>query len=533
MLRKLFSFIFALILLFSCFAASAEALSPVNALSVTETLSPVDSPSELFDVLISESAVLMDGDTGQVLFEKDMHQPLRPASITKVMTALLALEHGNLDDVLTVTQSSLRGIEPTAARISVIPNEELTLEDALYGIAVVSAADASNVVAEYVSGSVNEFISLMNERAKELGALNTNFVNTHGMPDDNHLTTAYDMALISMAAINTPGFNEIFNAHRYVMPPTNVRSTPRTFRNLNRMMTGDFYYEDLISGKTGWTRSSQYTLFAAAERDGRKLVGILIKSPLIDDKYEDMTLMFEYGFDAFERVTFSREELERFSIRDARGRDLVEDVTVHGAFSCLLHRYFTKDDIGVEYIFEDYVSDEDDSEFDDDGEIGDDSEFDDDGEIGLDDGDETDDDSEFDDDRESGHEEQPPEVQVKEVQARIVFTLNASSFWHGVTELGEVTGTARLLDYSEYDEFLQNQELLNVEPEPKLEEPEPEEPALIAGEQANEDADIKENRISEELPEWVSFVRDISLIMVLIVIVLCFVINKKRRVNRR
>ena len=288
MIKKLIIYILVLLILFMSFSISVLSASLL----------------QLDQQLISEAVILIDGDTGQILYEKNMHKVLRPASITKVMTALLALENGELNDTIIMTRNALRPIEPTAAIISLVSGETLSLEDALYAMVVVSAADASNGIAEHISGTVSAFIRLMNKRAKELGALNTNFTNAHGMPDINHVTTAYDMALISMAAINTPGFNEIFSTPIYEMQPTNMRATPRVFKNLNRMITGAYVYDDLIAGKTGWTRSSEYTLFSAAKRDDRTLIGIAIKSPLIDDKYEDMTLLFEYGFNEFKEIEF-------------------------------------------------------------------------------------------------------------------------------------------------------------------------------------------------------------------------------------
>ena len=236
-LKRLFSLIIILLMLVLNTVVPAEAVS-VN---------------DLNRRIISESAILIDADTGQILYGKNIHKVLRPASITKVMTGLLALENGDLNDEIIATRNALR-INPEAASIFLAVGEKVTLEQVMYAMAVVSAGDASNVIAEHIGGTVSNFIKLMNERAYELGALNTNFINAHGMPDPNHRTTAYDMSLIVKAAIDTPGFCEIFSTHRYDMPSTNKRDKPRIFRNLNRMMTGAYKYEGLIAGKTGWTQ---------------------------------------------------------------------------------------------------------------------------------------------------------------------------------------------------------------------------------------------------------------------------------------
>jgi len=300
--------------------------------------------------IYSETAILMDADTGQILYEKDMHKVMRPASITKIMTALVALENADLGDTISVPRSALRGIAPDAAQIFLLTDEEVTLEQIMHAMAIESAADASNVIAEHVSGSVREFVKLMNTRARELGALNTNFVNTHGMPDNQHRSTAYDMALIAMAAVNTPGFNEVFSARRYVMPPNNRQRTSRVFRNQNQMLTGgEFAYRGFLSGKTGWTQISGHTLFSAARRDDRTLVCIVLKSTFQDVKYRDTTRLFNYGFNDFDKVSFSIEELEGYSIRGPDGKEIAKDLTVYREFSRLLPKPLTKDDVDVSY----------------------------------------------------------------------------------------------------------------------------------------------------------------------------------------
>ena len=492
-IKRIICLALAIIFLFSF------TLVPVYAITATQRLS---------ERIISETAVLMCADTGQLLFDKDMHRVMRPASITKVMTALLALEHADLDEPITVTRSALRNIGPTAAIVNLIPGERITLKDALYAIAVVSAADASNVIAEHVSGSVDAFISLMNERAKELGALNTNFTNAHGMPDDRHLTTAYDMALISIAAVNTPGFNEIFSAHRYTMPRTNMRSTPRTFRNLNRMMTGAFVYRDLISGKTGWTISSQYTLFTAAGRGDRTLVGILLRSPLIDDKYKDMTLMLNYGFDEFQKVTFTIEDIEGLFFSNEERRRQVEELTVYEEFSSLIPKTFTKNDVRVLFtIGNNEIANED-----------------------------------------------------NEVSVRIAFMLNAPSYFPDYTRLGTLTAFAVLTEEDENEEITDQltqptengtdpgypddteiTEDPNTSDDSNENNPEASEQDVTnpensgteniqhAGSDPQAENPVNENQFLKEFPLWSDILKDAWMILVLIIILLCFIVVKVRQ----
>jgi len=475
MLKRVFACIIVIIFLFLSAFVSVSAVSVVK----------------LYEELISESFILIDGDTGQILVEKNVHRVLRPASITKVMTALLALENGDLNDIVTVSSDALSGIDPSAASIFLRSGEILTLEQALYAMAVTSAADASNVIAEHISGSVDGFVRQMNARAVELGALSTTFVNTHGMPDRNHLTTAYDMALISMAAVNTPGFNEIFNAHEYTIPPTNQRERPRVLRNLNRMMTGAFVYDGLIAGKTGWTRSSEYTLFAAAERDGRTLIGISIKTPLIDDKYIDMTKMFDYGFDELDSISFSAYELDRLIPVDFEGYEDHAAVTVHDDFTCLIPKAFSKDDIGIEYKIESFYTTGEDTDNED------------------------------------------PDI---ELHIRVVFSLDEPADWFGSFILGEVSATALLIEQViEEDEPFPDDELpdsdapaLPVGP-PESNENKQEEPAPTGSGQADSRIYFDSGYLVDIYRSWGWIIKDAGILIVMVVILVCYMIIRVKR----
>ena len=257
--------------------------------------------------LKSETAVLVDGGTGQVLFEKDMYRRMYPASITKIMTALLALENGKLDDVITMTRDAVFSIGRDTSHIALDTDERLTLEEALYAMALASANDAANGIAELIGGTMDGFASMMNGRAKEAGALGTNFTNAHGLFDENHYTTAYDMARITMAAIKSPVFTKIFSTLIYEMPPTNKQREVRTFRCTNAMLTGKYKYEGVIAAKTGWINQSGNTLVTAARRNGRTLIAVVMQSAGKNDACEDTTALLDYGFslpaEAFEPVT--------------------------------------------------------------------------------------------------------------------------------------------------------------------------------------------------------------------------------------
>jgi D-alanyl-D-alanine carboxypeptidase (penicillin-binding protein 5/6) len=197
--------------------------------------------------IISEAVILMDADSGQVLFEKNMRAKMYPASMTKVMTALLALEKGNLRDIIEMSHEAVESVGRDTSHIALAEGERLTLEQALYAAAIESGNDASNGIAELIGGSMQAFAAQMTARARELGALNTNFTNAHGLPDAAHYTTAYDMALIMSAAIKIREFNNMFSAVLFQMPPTNMQPDARVFNRVNSLIEGP----NIIAEKIG------------------------------------------------------------------------------------------------------------------------------------------------------------------------------------------------------------------------------------------------------------------------------------------
>lgn len=290
-------------------------------------------------VLASQAAVLLDADTGTVLYEKNMHQALYPASITKLMTALLAVRQLEPEQVLTVSQTAVNAVPRSSSHISLLPGEQLTAEQALYAIGMESANDAANVLAEAVAGSMEAFAAQMNETARALGATQTHFSNANGLPDSTHTTTAYDMALITAAAWKQEGLARYFNTVSYTLPATNL-SAARSFQNKDRLLAGgQYYYDGVQMAKTGWTSSAQGTFAAVVQRNGVTLVAVTLKSPLLEDKYKDTHKLLDYGFSHYSRVTVSGEQL-------AAGQALGDFTPVAGqTFSYLIPSEMSAQDI--------------------------------------------------------------------------------------------------------------------------------------------------------------------------------------------
>ncbi len=260
--------------------------------------------------LISESAVLMDADTGQVLYDKNMHTQRHPASITKIATVICGLENGNLSDKITMSDTAVWSVSRNSSHIALDVGEELTLEEASYAALLVSANEACNGIAEQCGGSIENFVSIMNETARKAGAQNTNFVNANGLRDPNHLTTAYDMACITRYALRNDDFRRIFGTFKYTMAPTNKQPEERPWSNQHYMISDPaFHYEGVIGGKVGYTTDALCTLVTAAERDGRTLIAVVMKSPQDYDRYHDTEALFDYGFDNFDTITITNSDL--------------------------------------------------------------------------------------------------------------------------------------------------------------------------------------------------------------------------------
>ncbi|MDF2544204.1 MAG: putative secreted protein [Herbinix sp.] len=248
----------------------------------------------------AESAIVMEASTGLILYEKNINEKHYPASITKIMTALLAIENSSLGDTVTFSTESVYDVDLDSSRIGIDVGEKLTMQQCLYGIMLESANEVSYAIAEHVAGSVEEFAKLMNEKAKSLGCLNTNFTNPHGLPDDSHVTSAYDMALITRAAMANTTFRKITGARTYQIPPTNLQSETRYLRNHHRFILGqDYLYEDCIGGKTGYTSKSLYTLVSVAKRGDLELICVVMKDDSFEHQYTDTQKLFNYGFDNF------------------------------------------------------------------------------------------------------------------------------------------------------------------------------------------------------------------------------------------
>lgn len=248
----------------------------------------------------AEAAIVMEASTGLVLYEKNINQSYYPASITKILSALIIIENSSPGELVTFSHDAVFKVDLDSSRIGIDVGEQLTIQQCLYGILLESANEVTYAAAEHVAGDMPTFINMMNERAKEIGCKNTNFTNPHGLPDDDHYTTAYDMALITREAMKNETFRKITSTRTYQIPPTNKQAETRYLRNHHKfILKQDYTYDGAIGGKTGFTSKARYTLVSMAKRGDLELISVVLKVDSLSHQYEDTIKLLDFGYDNY------------------------------------------------------------------------------------------------------------------------------------------------------------------------------------------------------------------------------------------
>ncbi|HHW31919.1 MAG TPA: D-alanyl-D-alanine carboxypeptidase [Clostridiaceae bacterium] len=245
-------------------------------------------------VINAQAAVVMDMDSGRVLFEKNAYSRRAMASTTKIMTAILAVENGNLNDEVTISKraASIRG-----STIGLQEGDKLTLKELLYGLMLSSGNDAAIAIAEHIGSSVEEFAKMMTKKAYQIGARNTCFINPHGLDTDGHYTTAYDMALIARYALNNPIINEIVKTQK-------IQSSFGTLYNTNELLG---VYPGADGVKTGYTGKAGRCLVASATRNGHRLISVVLGSPTRGARAQSSKDILDYAFSTYKYYTILEE----------------------------------------------------------------------------------------------------------------------------------------------------------------------------------------------------------------------------------
>ena len=294
------------------------------------------------------AAILMDAKTGKILYDKNANQKMYPASTTKIMTAILALEHRKLTDVATVSHDAIFTVPVGYSNANLQVDEELTYDQLLHVLLIPSANDAANVIAEDIAGSVESFATMMNTKAIDLGCTNTHFVNPNGVHNENHYSTAYDLALMGKYAMQNSIFRELVYTKRYTLPATNkYDKADRIFNTTNELIKEDhrdradnYYYEYATGAKTGYTDAAKNCIVATAEKDGFELIVVVLGEERTENGLNaraiDCKNLFNYGFNNYsiKKIREANDTLKQIQVsgatKDTKNLDVIlsHEITV-------------------------------------------------------------------------------------------------------------------------------------------------------------------------------------------------------------
>ena len=282
-----------------------EVLSAVLLLSATPLTVLADDPASYPSAkwpeppeLTSAAAVVIEASTGSILYNKNAYDAYYPASTTKLMTSLLAIEQCPLSDIVTCSRESVESIGWDSSRIGLVTGESIDMENALYAILLASANEVSYAVAEHIGGTAENFVSLMNERAKELGCVNTHFMNPHGLDHEEHYSCPYDLALIAKKAMEYTTFRRVSGSYNHKIPETN-KNDIRWISNTHPFIKKNVVYEGVFAGKTGSTSKAGNCLVTCAERNGMTLICVIMKAPDSATVQKETTKLLDYAFENF------------------------------------------------------------------------------------------------------------------------------------------------------------------------------------------------------------------------------------------
>lgn len=313
----------------------------------------------------AEGAISVELSTGKIVYEKNAHQKMFPASTTKVMTALLVLENCNLDEKAKVSYESIQAVPEGYSNANLQVGEEMSVKDLLYALMLPSANEAANVLAEHVAGSVESFSTMMNTRAEELGCETTNFVNPNGIHNDNHYSSAYDLYLIAKEAMKNETFRKIVSTTKYTLPATEIYpNNDRTYTNTNKLIiynssnrADNYYYKDAIGIKTGFTSQAGNCLISASSRGGLEFINVVLNAKLTDDglsyRFLDSIELFNYDYNNYEFATLKEADdiIESIEIKNATKDTKNLDVHIKDSITVLRNKEISLETITPEITY--------------------------------------------------------------------------------------------------------------------------------------------------------------------------------------
>jgi len=311
------------------------------------------SEADNIPTLGSKAVFIANPDTGKVFYEMNAHEKMYPASTTKILTALVTLENCQMTDVATVSQRALDLVPPGYSNANLQAGETLTIKDLLYALLLPSANEAANVLAEHVSGSVEEFVELCNRRALELGCETLHFTNTNGMHDENHYCSAYDLYLIAKECQKYEIFNEIVKTRTYTLPSTDIYPGERVIKNTNELLhPGTYYYSNCTGIKTGHTTPAGECLVASSSFDNINLISVVlggetVNSHGLNDRFYDTKNLFEFMYDNYEikKIADQGDAVATLEVGKAVKHAKILDLVVDSDIATIIPKEVNKDDI--------------------------------------------------------------------------------------------------------------------------------------------------------------------------------------------
>ena len=328
--KILSAFLFIHLAVFTSISALAAPASTEEALTEAEERKSLPIQSNHTEnwpagpAIGAESAILLEANTGVILYAKNIDEKTYPASTTKLMTCLLAAENCELNEMISFSHDAVFSIALGSSNIGIDEGQAMTMEECLYGLLVASANEVANAVAEHIAGSMDAFADMMNERAASLGCKNTHFVNAHGLHDENHYTSAYDLAIIARAFFQNELLSKVGNTASYHFVPTAKQPDDFIVRNKHQLITGAIVYDGIKGGKTGYTDEARQTLVTCAEQNGMKLICVIMKEESPEQFYDTVKL-FDYGFTNFMVANVSENET-KYSIQNSNFFNTSNDI---------------------------------------------------------------------------------------------------------------------------------------------------------------------------------------------------------------
>ncbi len=255
-------------------------------------------------IVSAQAAILMEAETGTILYAKNIDEKLYPASTTKMLTCLIAAERCSMNETVHFSYAAVDAVPSDGSNMGIDAGEALSMEECLYGIMVASANEVANAVGEHIAGSLDGFAELMNEKAAELGCKNSHFVNANGLYDDNHYTSAYDLAIIARAFFKNDILRRIGNTKTYHFTPTATQPDDFHKTNKHNLINGQYSYEGIIGGKTGYTSEAGQTLVTGCEQNGMRLICVVLREEA-PSQFDDTVALFDYGYQNFSKVNIA------------------------------------------------------------------------------------------------------------------------------------------------------------------------------------------------------------------------------------